>query len=184
MRPAMELGTPAPCCTGEEWRVAPGYPDYAISSCGRVARSSPRASWGPPGCLLRPVSVHAYLQVSPMQAGRPRPVAIHRLVALAFLGDPEPGQEVAHNDGSGTNNHLPNLRWATSKENHADRRVHGTAPLGRLNGRAKLTDAAVRDIRRRYAEGGIRQLDLAEEFGVSRNVVSAVIRRKRWAHVA
>lgn len=57
------------------------------------------------------------------------------------------------------------------------------APRGERNYRAKLTDAAVTDIRNRYAAGGIRQVDLAEEFGVGQSIISSILRRKNWTHV-
>lgn len=48
----------------------------------------------------------------------------------------------------------------------------------------KLTDAAVRAIRRRYAAGGVTQKQLAEEYGVSRTLISGIVRRVGWQHVA
>jgi beta-mannanase len=41
----------------------------------------------------------------------------HRLVALAFLPNPEKKQMIDHVDRNKTNNHISNLRWATNSEN-------------------------------------------------------------------
>ncbi len=47
--------------------------------------------------------------------------------------------------------------------------------------RMKLTDAQVAEIRERYRQGGVRQSDLASEFGVSQTQVSLIVRyRSRW----
>jgi hypothetical protein len=54
---------------------------------------------------------------------------------------------------------------------------------GERNGLAKLTPAAVKRIRRRYAEGGITQQMLAERVGVTASVISKVVRRALWAHI-
>lgn len=54
---------------------------------------------------------------------------------------------------------------------------------GERAGLAKLTEVAVRDIRIRYAAGGISQQALADEYGVHQSKISDVIRRKTWAHV-
>jgi len=53
---------------------------------------------------------------------------VHRLMALAFLGEPEPSQtDACHNDGDRSNNTLANLRWDTHAANMLDIRKHGTA---------------------------------------------------------
>lgn len=48
---------------------------------------------------------------------------------------------------------------------------------------AKLTDDAVREIRRRYAEGGITHKKLASEYGVFFTVIQKVVTGKIWRHV-
>lgn len=45
----------------------------------------------------------------------------------------------------------------------------------------RLTAALAEEIRRRYAAGGITQLELGEEYGVSRGMIGMIIARKRWA---
>ena len=55
----------------------------------------------------------------------------------------------------------------------------GDTPWGEANGKAKLTEAQVRDIKARQASGE-RQADLAREYGVSRPTISNIIRGKRW----
>lgn len=54
---------------------------------------------------------------------------------------------------------------------------------GTRNAAAKLTDDQVRDIRQQYA-GGARQVDLASQFGVSQTLISQIVRRAVWKHIA
>lgn len=54
---------------------------------------------------------------------------------------------------------------------------------GQVNGRAKLTDAKVIDIRTRYAAGGVTLASLAAEFGVSFGLISHIVNRKTWKHI-
>lgn len=54
---------------------------------------------------------------------------------------------------------------------------------GEKSGRARLTEAAVRDIRTRHADNGISGAALAREFGVSKRTVLLILRRETWAHI-
>lgn len=78
------------------------------------------------------------------------------------------------------------LWLGTQAENIADAINKGTMqplPKGERHHRAKLTEPDVRDIRLRYADGGIRQSDLALEYGVPQSTISQIVLRKIWAHV-
>src|ERR1700747_44240 len=54
---------------------------------------------------------------------------------------------------------------------------------GEKHGMSKLTDAQAREIRDRYAAGGVSQEQLGREYGVAQATVSYVCRRLRWRHV-
>jgi DNA-binding XRE family transcriptional regulator len=56
--------------------------------------------------------------------------------------------------------------------------------VGERSARATLSDDQAREIRKRYAGGGIRQTDLAAEYGVSRQVVGAIVTSKQWKHIS
>lgn len=56
-------------------------------------------------------------------------------------------------------------------------------PTGEAKATSKLTAEKVREIRRRYAAGGVTCRQLAEEYGVSFGLVNGVIKRKRWEHI-
>lgn len=75
------------------------------------------------------------------------------------------------------------LTFGSHADNMADRGAAGRQAKGVSQGLAKLTEENVIEIRRRYAEGGVTQRKLADEFGVSRRSVYRVVLRKTWTHV-
>ena len=61
---------------------------------------------------------YGYIQVCLVDAqGKRRVFKMHRLVAEAFIDNPDGKEHVNHVDEDRTNNDVPNLEWATAKEN-------------------------------------------------------------------
>jgi hypothetical protein len=112
---------------------------------------------------------------------RQRTVAVHRLVARAFLGNPtEARPHVNHKDANKLNNHYLNLEYVSASENAAHA-VH----LGRINKgeqvpQSKLITEQVLEIRKRDKDNSSQ---LAREFGVSRKTIRRIINRKSWKHL-
>lgn len=115
----------------EEWRDIAESPDlYQVSNLGNIRRK---------GCNLcaHPLRVRSqpqgYRQVSiylPNKKQRSR--MIHRLIAIAFIPNPENKPTVNHLDGNKENNAIANLEWATYSENtiHAYRTGLMDTPSG------------------------------------------------------
>ena len=167
-----------------EWRLIPGWPEYEVSDYGHVRRAQPSPGTRI-GRMLKPWKNKrsGYLQVGLWRNNRQQRMTVHRLVALAFLGNsPSPAHLVAHNDGTRQNNHWRNLRWATQKENMADTFVHGTHNRGARNGQAKMDEVYVRAIRRMEVMG-IPRIVVAEGFGLCRQTVDDIVNLRRWGHV-
>ena len=102
----------------EIWKQTTIREDYEVSNLGRVRRKkrSPRHKRVYPEDyhILKPkVQKNGYLFV---RLGY-KEMRIHRLVAIAFLDNPNNKAEVNHLDGDKFNNCLSNLEWATKKEN-------------------------------------------------------------------
>jgi len=171
--------------TQEVWRAVPGYDDYEVSSSGRVRRATPFKNY-PAGYVLKPkLNRYGYYVIALSRNGRYRHVGVHRLVVLAFLGEPPtPWQEVAHGDGRRTNNHLSNLRWATPAENAADRARHGQwhLPRGEQHAQAVLTDQIVVTMRSLHRHG-VTLKDLTRRFGVAKITAWDALKGKTWTHL-
>lgn len=108
---------------------------------------------------------------------------VHRLVLEEFVGPCPDGQECRHLNGNPSDNRWPeNLEWGTRKKNQEDRIRHGTDNKGGRNGRSKLTDPDIIDIRNRPEQYGI-VMQLAIEYKVTSTLISMIRRGKIWEHV-
>jgi hypothetical protein len=76
------------------------------------------------------------------------------------------------------------LRLGTSADNARDAVERGLSLKGERSPNAKLTTAAVLDIRSRYAAGGITQAALAAEYGVVEGAIWNVLHGRSWVEVA
>jgi hypothetical protein len=98
--------------SGEEWRETID-PTYKVSNYGRVMHWKKRRVLKP--CLNRDGYKEVYI-------GKKR-YRVHRLVALAFIPNPENKECVNHKDGLKIDNRVSNLEWVTELENrqHAEK---------------------------------------------------------------
>lgn len=101
----------------------------------------------------------------------------HRYVCEARHGaPPTPKHEVAHRCGKRKCCNWRHLRWATRKENHADKKLHGTENQGTRNGNHKLTSEDVRAIRGSAGSSW----DEAAKYGLNHRTVRYIREGKRW----
>lgn len=98
----------------EIWKDVAGYEGrYKVSNKGRVKSLIS-------GKILKNQSDkygYQYVKLSNGKRGSYKHMSIHRLVALAFIPNPENKPEVNHKDGNKRNNYVDNLEWVTPKEN-------------------------------------------------------------------
>jgi hypothetical protein len=90
--------------------------------------------------LERKSSLHGtgYLTVRLAKEGKVTTHRVHRLVAKAFIENPEDKEYVNHKDGDKTNNNLYNLEWVTAGENTVHAIINGLKPENKrdvVNGR-------------------------------------------------
>lgn len=113
---------------------------------------------------------------------------VHRLVASAFIPNPDNKPQVNHINNLRTDNRLENLEWVTPKENteHAISigRFEFCRMSGEKNGNSKLTGEQVKKIREMYSSGNFSYVDLSCIFNVSPHTLHSVVTRQIWKHVA
>lgn len=103
----------------------------------------------------------------------------HVLVLETFVGSRPRGMVCRHLDGNPSNNHISNLRWGTVQDNIDDRSHHGRTAHGSHHYKAKLTLAAVAEIRRRRATGEVAPT-IASDFGIHPDTVYDIASRRTW----
>ena len=94
----------------EEWRVIENFPNYSVSNMGNVMNTKTNK-------ILR-LNLHSgYLKVCLVNDVCRKGYSVHRLVATAFIPNPENKAEVNHKNKVKTDNRLENLEWMTHTEN-------------------------------------------------------------------
>ena len=162
----------------EKFKQIKGYENYLVSDQGRVFNYKFKK-------FLKPgKNQGGYLFVVLCKNGIMKTLAIHRLVALAFIPNPENKFTVNHIDGCKTNNHADNLEWNTQKENIRHAMDAGLKDnKGSKHGMSKLSEKEVIEIRHLYATGEYSQRALAKLFDVSFGLIGFIINRKLWNHI-
>jgi len=109
---------------------------------------------------------------------------VNSIVCSFAHGDqPTENHEVAHSCGRGSSGCCSpmHLSWKTHKENEADKMTHGTLRRGEDHGRARFTNAEIREIRK--LAGSRLQREIASRFKTSQGQISAIVNRRVYASV-
>ena len=102
---------------GPEIRPLKNYPGYEVSSYGDVISLLGKEEKSLKTCATN----HGHLYVSVVDKnGKKSKKLVHRLVAEAFLENPENYPLVRHLDDDPTHNEIDNLAWGTKQDNYAD----------------------------------------------------------------
>lgn len=109
----------------------------------------------------------------------------HRLVAKAFIPNPENKPEVNHIDGNKQNNDVSNLEWVTRKENieHA-LRTGLSNPRGENNGYSKYTEKQIREACELMENPKNNPRYVALITGISRTSLYYIRIGKEWTHIS
>lgn len=166
--------------TEEIWIPIQGFSMYEASTNGRI-RSMIKFE---PAIIKAEIDKDGYHQHRLKDDdGVMRKISAHRIVAMAFNGEPfKDGLVVCHNDGIRSNNVPDNVRWATQKENIHDKIAHGTWQQGNKHPNSKITEDIAREIKG-HLLNGMRPRAVSEMTGISHNIVWDISRGKTWRHV-
>lgn len=99
-----------------EYRKIDDYDNYVIYEDGKVKNTNTNKFLNPT------IRKDGYLIIGLVKDGKQKIFLIHRLVAIAFIENPNDYKFVDHIDNNRTNNNVSNLRWCTSSENNKNRK--------------------------------------------------------------
>ena len=150
--------------------------DYQVSNLGNVFSVYN-------GMQLKPFMNDRYLVVDLFAYTVRQRIAVHRMVAIAFIENPDNKEYVNHIDGNKLNNCVDNLEWVTASENSIHAVATGLSPIGEAKTLAKLTEKDVLEIQAAF-EAGEKDFVLAEKYGVTSGVISSIRLGKTWKHVS
>lgn len=169
-----------PDLDGEVWKDIKGYEGiYLVSNMGRVNRILHRKN--PTNTIINTsLNATGYHKIALTLNGKGYCKILSRLVAIAFIPNPENKPQVNHLNGK-DDNRAESLEWNTSKENinHAWDTGLSKPANGILNGNSILTEKEVLEIRK----SELHRHRLSTIYKVSVSTIDHVLNRTRWKHI-
>jgi hypothetical protein len=168
----------------ENWVIIKGWPNYAVSDLGRIKSLRRKGSHNIIEIekMLKPnLNDKGYFNVKLYNSSGKQTIYIHTLVGLHFLVKEEWQTEIHHIDGNTQNNLPSNLKWVSKFEHLKITRsetLFGHGCKGEDHGCAKLNKTDIVRIRELYFVGGLRNVDLARKYNITKTHVGRILQNK------
>lgn len=182
----------------EKWVDIEGYSGiYQVSSHGRIrsldkivkcTHKSTRMVKGKIMSTPKNNAGRGYNTFNLCDKGKRKKVTVHRMVAEAFIPNPDNKPQVNHIDCDTVNNYVDNLEWCTDQENKDHAVLHGLVNTSHLGGKAdkcyasKLTSKQVLAIKEKIALQ-IPLIEISHDYDVSVSTISELKSGRSWTSV-
>lgn len=177
----------------EIWKDIAGYEGYyQISNLGRV-KSLERIAITKIGSkqpvneriLVAGYDTAGYYRVALCKNAKSRTRKVHRLVAQAFIPNPENKKTVNHKNGIKDDNRVENLEWATYKENNDHAIDTGLLIKNCRKGDecsfSKLKGSDIPVLRE--LNNTMKHREIAKIYNVHKSTIEGVVYRRNWKHI-
>ncbi|MGL1886285.1 MAG: HNH endonuclease [Reichenbachiella sp.] len=148
------------------------YPNYMVTREGEVINTNTSR------VLKQEENSCRYLRVTVCKNNKPKRFFVHRLVAIAYVPNPDGLPQVNHLDGDKQNNNVENLEWCTQSINQYH--AHSNNLQKRFT---KVNEYQVRVICD-FIVSNYKPKDISELCDVSIHIVSDIKRGKTWKHIS
>lgn len=172
----------------ELWKNIDGYDGmYQISNFGNI-----RTWFKPPSGIRKTpilrrqdITYQGYHLITLSKNGTKKRYSVHRLVAFAFIPNPENKPFINHIDFNKSNNHFSNLEWCTQKENvkHTIENNRKSTPKGEAHYASRLSKKDVLNIKNLCSDPSISQYDIAKIYDIDQSHVSKINSGSAWNHL-
>jgi hypothetical protein len=168
--------------TKEIWKNLPEYVGIEVSNLGRVRKNTRKHHNDVISEFSKDRDGYCRCTVF-LPNGKCTSQPVHRLVAKAFIENPENKTCVNHKDNDRANNRVENLEWVTCSENQ----IHAYRVLNRK----RKSDHSPRPTKRRFTKEQVldirnskkSQSELAREYRTSQNVIWCIVNRKTYQEI-
>jgi hypothetical protein len=165
----------------EIWKDIKGYEGlYQVSNFGNVKTLSRfKNGYMTKTRLLKHTPyTNGYYMVTLVNGINRKKISIHRLVAQAFISNPDNKPEVNHFNGIKTDNRVENLEWCTHIENQKHASINSLYLIGEKHPNSILTQKDVNEIRKIGKNKTLHEL--GKLYGVTYSTIWRVLKYKIW----
>lgn len=150
----------------ERWEWIEGFKGmYEISDLGNIRKHYKN---GKEKNMLHETNSKGYKRIMLHKEGKHYRRRVHRLVAEAFVQNPDKKSQINHIDGNKANNSYDNLEWCTQQENldHAMK-----------NGLIKTVEINIEELKDMYLEKAMTQREIAKKIGCSVSTICTRLKK-------
>ena len=166
------------------------YPNYSVTADGRVISTGRIAGRSGKGFSTNQKELSithnqsGYCMVNLAKDRKSTTHYVHRLVAEAYLENPDNLPQVNHKDGNKDNNNVDNLEWCAASHNnkHALETGLREGQKGETNSQAKITEREAHEAISMILQG-YSNVEIASSFNLHDRYVSLIRGKKRWKHI-
>lgn len=175
----------------EIWKSIKGYEGfYQVSNKGRIKSLKRKTIDGRSlKEIIRKLGLGftGYYHIDLWKDNCAKTIKVHRLVAQAFIPNPDNKPQINHVNGIKSYNEVDNLEWCTARENVQ----HSFNKLGRIKigqkgeacHKAKLTEKQVYEIKNLLHNTKLLQKEIAKKYDINHRTISGIKNSVIWKHL-